>query len=735
MQTHRTLFTPCFAAALLFSAAATNQATGQNLYSQSVTRSHSMNVRMTLTNAKGNETVQITVTNSPSIGVTAPASFRTDASGYGGFNFVIASRVPTTPVQKITVTLKAASLPNGQLTREYLVKSVNGEIYSAWPEFLQIQGAFCSPVTDAACHLQIDRTIDLDGDGVYGDRIIENNKDKRDWLDFPSEFSMDVNAQGTNACNGGNKPGVFWPFAANRQVAFLADNRKVTNTCTFTTRMNFLQDMAFSPSFGGKPTIFATSSSYDTVLICQDTNGDGSITDPEIKTFFDPTTLVNNENYSPDGVAVDPTNAKRVYWISDKSGATGSKTNQGLFALTDANSNNVIDSGEVKASWTGSSGSVKVESTSIDASEFECVHVDGQGGVLVNQTALGTIFRWVDKNTNGVAETGEVSNWLTYNTGSALTVNADFKSSKLQALPGTYFGMNLIESAIGVGTGGRDVYFVGWAMSQGAGRGNIYRCEDKNGNGTVNDAGEVTLFNDFSKSTDPWPPDFVSGLDVYTVDENGNGSIQDNEIFVYGAFPNGPKPTCGFSFADLNNWRFHDRNGDGDATDPGEAERISIHPTGAYNRGLEVIPGPVDGGFRHTFYSRSTVVTVQSAACTTSKGNYLTLDFLREKVEEGTQGTPFAGNTRFALVTRNNLAAAAIAMSAQELTPSVPFGPCTLGVLPPVFTFAAAPSASGEARFPFAIPAGLDGTVFVQALTLGTGSEFVLGETAEFRIR
>jgi hypothetical protein len=720
-------------------------ASAQHLYSQALTYPGGrMAINLKLVAAQANTTFAVSVTAHPLLNVTAPTSVTSDARGYASCTADVQRTIANSAPLTLRITLAHPSLPNGSLVKNYLVKSRNGEIGSAWPEFLQVQGAFCNPANAASAQLQVDRASDLDGDGVYGDLNFEREASGKDPLDFPSEYAADNNAQGTLGCLGGSPPGVFQPgHSSGRQVAFLADNRVVTAVCTFTTQMNFLEDICYAPAFHGRPAVLAVTSGADRILICRDADGDGSIGATEIKIFFDPLVLVNNENYSPDGVAWDPTRNGRVYWISDKAGATGSPVNQGILQLDDSNADDAIGAGEWKASWTGTTAPVLVENQTIDHTEFECLHVDGAGGVLVNQTALGTIFRWLDANNNGVAETGEVRNWLTYNTTSALTKSADFLTPTFPVLPGTFYAMNLIESVAGVGSNNREVYFIGWVQATGIGAGFVFRCEDKNQDGDVNDLNEVTIFNDPAAVNDPllFPPNFVSGLDVAGIDENADGRVDDSELFVYGAFPNGPKPSCGFTqFNDLNNWRFRDRNGDGDALDAGEHERISIHPTGAFNRGLELAPAAIDGGFRPSFYQRSAVMTLRHPGCRSPAGETVELDLRREKLEEGTQGTPFGGNPRFGFVTRGNgpstTANAGLVLSATLLPAPFPIGSCSLWLQPPLFADMippAIPDATGAATFDVPIPAVVRGTLFVQAVSLQSG-QLVLGETAEVRI-
>lgn len=722
--------------ASIFVVASAASLSAQDLYSQAVGTGNAMRITIKMRQGNPGSTYSIAIASGSTIGLIGPGSVTTDVNGYAAAVFRATGSIANSNPESLSITFTDFG---GPVVRKYLLKSTNSRLASAWPDFLGLEGVFCNPPANAATHLQIERFADLDGDGLYGDTIVENSVNGLDALDSPGEMSSDVNGTGTG-CVGGVAPNVYQPGGSGRQVAFIADARIVNGPCDFTSEMNFLRDLSYG-MFNGVPTVLATGSGADTAVIFRDTNGDGTITASEIGTLFDPSAVVNNENYSPDGIAIDPTAGNRAYWISDKSGALGSPANQGLFRLTDTNGNNVIGTGEFVHSLTGTTPTVVVESITVDTTEFEGLHCDSTGAVLVNDTSLGTIFRWVDGNQNGVAETGEVSNWLTYNTASSYTVSWDFQNgASFPAISGTYWAFNRIESAA---TPAGEITFVASTNSSGNDAGYIFRCEDINQNGTVNDQGEVTVFVDPALQTDPVlgaPYNWTSGMGVAAIDINGNGNVEDSEVYVYGANPNGPTPNCGYPFADLQFWRFHDANGNGSANDAGDAERVAIHPTGAFNRGLELVPA---GAFRQTFYARSTLQTIQAANCLTGGGAYLELDYLRHKLEEGTQGTPFSGNQRFELVSRGNSASSfgGLLIAPTEVNPPFSLGflstPCTLGVIGPpdinLMSFSA--PVGGELNFPFPVPAGFSSvSIYLQPYNLDFSFGLVLGEVTRMDI-
>jgi hypothetical protein len=162
-----------------------------------------------------------------------------------------------------------------------------------------------------------------------------------------------------------------------------------------------------------------------------------------------------------------------------------------------------------------------------------------------------------------------------------------------------------------------------------------------------------------------------------------------------------------------------------------------VHPTGAFNNGLEPAPGPVQGGFAHSFYSRSTLMTVRPSPCQTSLG-FIEIDFRREKFEEGTPGTPFSGNGRFAVETRGNEPSlpCGVLLGSALLPAPFMFGSCSLWMFP----FAAdliqptLAGPGGEARFPVPVPSNVTINLFLQPFSFSLTTLF-LGEAAEIRVR
>src|SRR4030095_9424717 len=132
----------------------------------------------------------------------------------------------------------------------------------------------------------------------------------------------------------------------------------------------------------------------------------------------------------------------------------------------------------------------------------------------------------------------------------------------------------------------------------------VFKCQDLNGNGTCNDAGEVTLWcddsvaNTFESAPGSgifYPPSGAApGFAGMGVDP-ATGT-------VYVLNNTGPVDISGAFKADTV-WRLVDKNFDGDATDPGEQELAVIQkPGGSFSLELEVT---ANGFFKAPFAAAS----------------------------------------------------------------------------------------------------------------------------------
>ena len=135
--------------------------------------------------------------------------------------------------------------------------------------------------------------------------------------------------------------------------------------------------------------------------------------------------------------------------------------------------------------------------------------------------------------------------------------------------------------------------------------------------------------------------------------------------------------------------------------------------------------------------------TIQAANCLSGTNEYLELNYVRQKLEEGTQGTPFSGNQRFEIVSRGNASGGfgGLLIAPSEVNPPFQLGflgsLCTLGVIgpPDINVQSFSPPVNGQLNFPFPIPAGISGaTIHLQPYNLDFVFGLVLGEVAQMDI-
>lgn len=122
----------------------------------------------------------------------------------------------------------------------------------------------------------------------------------------------------------------------------------------------------------------------------------------------------------------------------------------------------------------------------------------------------------------------------------------------------------------------------------------ILRCRDLNGNGTCNDAGEVTVYCDpyvsfasFNLNGLPYKPTSsatpgYSGLGI----DNSTGT-------VYALVNTGPVDPAGTFTQDIV-WKLVDLDSDGNVSGPGEQIPINIQrPAGSFSKELEIVPNGI----------------------------------------------------------------------------------------------------------------------------------------------
>ncbi len=312
---------------------------------------------------------------------------------------------------------------------------------------------------------------------------------------------------------------------------------------------------------GGEVAAYWVESTRDRLFRAVDQNGNGVLEPFE--------TAVYRESGKLDGasqpVSLAATDDGAVWWCSDQGFA-------GLFRCADTDGDGLAASpGELRVLVDGAAGTHVVETdagpVSIDADHLVRLASDGDGVVAYGTGADEALFRFEDRNGDGdVVDPGESRLFLNASgKNPALPRNADWVDGDLPSLvvPGSFGGSfhgRLTHLASATESGTTVWYFAcdshafsiyGQNASKRYLNGLVFRGEDQNGDGDLQDHDEVRLFYDGSYSgPTPEPLDQILGLDVC------GEEVQ--LAYLYG-----------FSKRVA---RLVDGNGDGRAHDPGEAE-------------------------------------------------------------------------------------------------------------------------------------------------------------------
>ena len=318
--------------------------------------------------------------------------------------------------------------------------------------------------------------------------------------------------------------------------------------------------------------------SVDTIFRGVDSNGNGVLSGTEIKTFRN-SGLLDGQSWPQD---LDVTDDGAVWWVA---GLVIANPQNGLSRLTDLNGDgDAADPGEQVVLVNGTGPHVvqhDLGSSPITSWALEGVAAAGNG-VVAFCSYDGAAYRFEDKNgDHDVLDAGESILFLNA-TGERpdLPMNPDFADGTLRSLQtpaGFPAGLAWMASAM---EDGQRVFYLGTDVSPFNSSGKnlageglnalIFRAVDKNGDGDVNDAGEVKLF--FNGSATDGSPNLIvlRGLDAL---DGGT---------VYAACLT-PFPVL-FPGPNGNTWihRFEDLNGDGDAMDAGE-KQLGIFDLQAFN--------------------------------------------------------------------------------------------------------------------------------------------------------
>ncbi len=285
------------------------------------------------------------------------------------------------------------------------------------------------------------------------------------------------------------------------------------------TGYSFLTDLT-ATSENGRIVFFATDSGGSKTGECflirsVDTNGDGVIEDAETKVWADfgkPTSY----GYSPDSAAVwkDASGHTVVYTAHDASGLAG------IWRSLDLNGDgDALDPGETKV-WANKASALKVAASggpvTLNLNEVNVVRTDPGGGLLAWSSAYykslqPDSFVWLGfKEKQGKIVPRNFFNPSGLN---KLDRNVDFASGTIVDIDITWvsgsttYHFNDLRhlAVVPKGFGGKDVYY--FATGYGAKRsfgdlnkagkkvsGLVFRAMDLNGDGDLNDKGEVNLF-------------------------------------------------------------------------------------------------------------------------------------------------------------------------------------------------------------------------------------------------
>lgn len=323
----------------------------------------------------------------------------------------------------------------------------------------------------------------------------------------------------------------------------------------------------------------------DRVYVSVDRNGNGAMDPSEWVVAWDAATLAAG-NISPDSFSFDGTRAL----MSCDFGA------QGVIELVDLDADELFNSpGETTLVFDGSVGTTTtVGGFTISIDDVETAdYIDGQ--YVYYEDDDGTVFAY-----DPVAGAHKV--WFNYQNGN-FPLNADIFNGRLAS-----GGTDLDRIAVDHSTTPATVY-MGYNFSSSAPY--VYQARDLNGDGDVQDSGEVRLFVDGNATASP----------VIAID--------DIDFFSGVLFLSHELGTSGSNAGEL--MQFIDLNGDRDANDPGEQFVTGMFPATNDPSILSVTAVPA-GIFGVTSCVEANIET----SGVTSAGGLLTFDITN--IPAGRQG-------------------------------------------------------------------------------------------------
>jgi hypothetical protein len=297
-----------------------------------------------------------------------------------------------------------------------------------------------------------------------------------------------------------------------------------------------------------------------------DANQNGTLAGAEI-TVFRNSGVLDGNSWPQD---IDVTDDGAVWWTS---GLVLSQPQNGLARLEDLNADgDAADPGEQILMVNGNAPFfVEHDLGSTAISSWYLTELASAGnGVIANSPNDGAIYRFEDKNHDGdVLDAGE-SILLLNATGelAGLPMNPDFANGTLRSLQSQAGYPASLRNMATALEGGQRIFYLGTEVSPFqtsgtnlAGQGInflIFRGVDGNGDGDINDAGEVRLH--FNGSQTDGNPKLLILRGLAALDGGTLYAVGMKPFPVLGPGPNG------------NAWihRLEDLNGDGDAQDAGE---------------------------------------------------------------------------------------------------------------------------------------------------------------------
>ena len=431
--------------------------------------------------------------------------------------------------------------------------------------------------TDFTANRGIERLIDLDGDGRFdscGERVAD--------------------------------------FAALQNTPCLLS--QTGNSCAN------VRDVAYA-TVGGVPTVYWVRTDTDLVERGVDTNGDGRISAGEQSVFFSFPGAFPGFTGFVGQLAVDSSGA---VWVTTNATAPA---NQGLYRLRDANGNGAATLGTVvgaepevvnflPATFTvpDAAGTGTV---SLPSNNFRAVAVDALDNVIAFEATNGVYVRVRDLDGDFAYDVGEATNFyyaapclpaLKQNpdVGTVYPNIFDFGTNASCAwtagpCAAGSFGnvMRIVHTSVSATA--QPLYWFGSTSSATfpCYKGIVIKAQDVNGNGDINDAGEVTLFYNGSFQSGAWgtgPTPLVDGAAVFFVNIFEDfGAVGEDAYVLENAGPEcfDNRERLGFGAVADTLWRLSDGNADGDADDAGEQTRVAtLQPAELWGPRGKIVPVP-----------------------------------------------------------------------------------------------------------------------------------------------